>query len=376
MVPALTGRPGDGAVRQGWIISAAAHVALAFVVLFGGLFARDRIPEVTVADVALISEAEYAALLPSGPAPELQADTTDIAPPISDDAPEAPSAEDAPERSEPVDVEVPDAPPPVPDVVLPEPTPEAIVEDDAPEVPLPPTEIDGTAPLPDQVAEPAPRVAPIPQVAPPPETETAPEVVEDTAPDPEAVAEETPPDDAPPAAPEAASDRIVTEAEETREFAPASSMRPRTRPERPVRVAAPAPEPEASSTTTDDAVRAALEDPVEETPSRPAGPPLTGGERDAFRVAVGQCWVVDPGAQSAGVIVTVGFSLDQTGRVEGDVRQVSASGGDPATQRAAFDAARRAILRCGARGFPLPPEKYDQWREVEMTFNPQGMQFR
>ena len=56
-------------MRQGWIISAAAHVVLALVVFFGGLFARDRIPEVTVADVALISEAEYAALLPSGPAP-------------------------------------------------------------------------------------------------------------------------------------------------------------------------------------------------------------------------------------------------------------------------------------------------------------------
>ena len=127
----------------------------------------------------------------------------------------------------------------------------------------------------------------------------------------------------------------------------------------------------------DDAVRAALEQPAETSaPAVPTGPPLTGGEREAFRVAVGQCWVVDPGARSAGVVVTVGFSLDRSGRVEGDVRQVSAVGGDAATQRAAFDAARRAILRCGARGFPLPAEKYGQWRDIEMTFNPEGMQFR
>ena len=28
------------------------------------------------------------------------------------------------------------------------------------------------------------------------------------------------------------------------------------------------------------------------------------------------------------------------------------------------------------RGFPLPPEKYDQWREMELVFNPDGMRMR
>jgi hypothetical protein len=42
----------------------------------------------------------------------------------------------------------------------------------------------------------------------------------------------------------------------------------------------------------------------------------------------------------------------------------------------AFDAARRAIIRCGAKGFDLPAEKYAQWREVEMTFNPESMRIR
>ena len=44
--------------------------------------------------------------------------------------------------------------------------------------------------------------------------------------------------------------------------------------------------------------------------------------------------------------------------------------------RQAFEAARRAIIRCGSRGFPLPAEKYDQWREVEMVFNPEGMRMK
>ncbi|MEM6478789.1 MAG: energy transducer TonB, partial [Pseudomonadota bacterium] len=42
----------------------------------------------------------------------------------------------------------------------------------------------------------------------------------------------------------------------------------------------------------------------------------------------------------------------------------------------AFEAARRAIIRCGAKGFDLPSEKYDQWKEIEMTFNPEQMRTR
>ena len=93
-------------------------------------------------------------------------------------------------------------------------------------------------------------------------------------------------------------------------------------------------------------------------------------------MAVNRCWNVDPGSQAARVTMTVGFSLDQGGRVSGDVRQVAASGGDDAATRIAFDAARRAILRCQGDGFPLPAEKYSEWREVEITFDPSGMRLR
>ncbi len=69
--------------------------------------------------------------------------------------------------------------------------------------------------------------------------------------------------------------------------------------------------------------------------------------------------------------------MNRDGTVVGNqVRQVSASGGDDAAQRSAFEKARRAILRCQRGGFPLPVEKYDQWREIEMVFNPEGMRLR
>ena len=37
---------------------------------------------------------------------------------------------------------------------------------------------------------------------------------------------------------------------------------------------------------------------------------------------------------------------------------------------------RPSKLHCGASGFDLPPEKYAQWREIEMTFNPERMRIR
>jgi hypothetical protein len=51
-------------------------------------------------------------------------------------------------------------------------------------------------------------------------------------------------------------------------------------------------------------------------------------------------------------------------------------GGPDAAARQAFEAARRAVLRCGASGFKLPPEKYEQWRNIEMVFNPESMRIK
>ena len=373
-------------MRLGWYLSGTGHVVLILGLLFGGLFVGDRIPEpLNVAEVSVLSEQEFAALALPGVAPDAQSEAPDVATPepVEEEVPEPPEADSAPQLAEPEPVEEPPTPE-TPDITVPEPVvPNAVIVDTEPPVPAPPSEFDGTTLEPDAVAAPAPRVAPVPQVAPPPDAEVAPDVVPDTAPEPLAEPEQQPEPDTP-AAPEEASDRIVTEAEEEQTYAPASSRRPRSRPPQPVRTAEPEPEPEPEETpepaptSTDDAVAAALSDtqePAEEAPA-PSGPPLTGGEKDAFRVAVGACWVVDSGGQSAGVKVTVAFSLDRTGKVAGDIRQVSAEGGDAAAQRTAFEKARRAILRCQRGGYDLPADKYGQWQNIEATFNPEGMQYR
>ena len=105
---------------------------------------------------------------------------------------------------------------------------------------------------------------------------------------------------------------------------------------------------------------------------------MTTGEKNALVVAVKQCWNV--GALSTDAlrtVVTVGVTIGQDGKPDsGSIRMIGYEGGDDASARQAYEAGRRAIMRCGAKGFPLPPEKYDQWREVEIVFNPEKMRMK
>ncbi len=110
----------------------------------------------------------------------------------------------------------------------------------------------------------------------------------------------------------------------------------------------------------------------------PAGPPLSRGEKDALRVAVEQCWNVGSLSSAAlrtTVVLGVSMNKDGTPRRE-TIELLSATGGDDAAARQAFEAARRAIIRCGLRGYDLPPEKYERWRDIEMTFNPEKMRIK
>jgi hypothetical protein len=105
---------------------------------------------------------------------------------------------------------------------------------------------------------------------------------------------------------------------------------------------------------------------------------MTAGEKDALRVSVQQCWNVGSlSSEALRTTVTVAVSVAQTGVPDaGSIRMVSFEGGSEAAARQAFEAARRAIIRCGARGFPLPPEKYETWKNIEMVFNPERMRIK
>jgi hypothetical protein len=229
------------------------------------------------------------------------------------------------------------------------------------------------------------------------------------APDPAA-----PPAEAPPAqeatARAAAATEIVTEATRLSETEPARrtatapevSLRPQPRPARPTPAAQtptpPAPQtppPPAAPTEppvdpTAAAVARALEEALsaglagelaeasgfDSTFSDPSV--ISQGEIDRLRLAVEECWNVGILSTDAlQVVVTISFEMTPDARpIASSIRQVEASGSNPLAQRAAFDAGRRAIEECGINGYGLPPELYDQWRSVEIVFNPARMRTR
>ena len=110
----------------------------------------------------------------------------------------------------------------------------------------------------------------------------------------------------------------------------------------------------------------------------PVGPPMTGSEKEALRVAVQGCWNVGSLSTDAlRVTVTVGVSMDRQGKpVQGSIRMLNSEGGSSSAANQAYETARRAIIRCGARGYDLPAEKYAQWQEIARTFNPERMRIK
>lgn len=372
-------------MNTGQIISGAGHLALIGWALIGGVFRSDPTP-FEVVEATMISGEEFAALVAQQAAPEAVANVDTPEPPaVGAEAPDlASSTDSAPQSAQP---EASDTPPPdaAPDVSEITPPPSAEAEDTAPVLEVPQEDVAVLAPE----VSPRPEPRPVPRVAPEPVAPSEPDVKVDEVTRPEVAPDESgetvqEPSEA--TAPEEAATEIVTEAEKPKETAPSTSLRPKPRPARPV-----AAEPEkpaetpraapAEPATDQNAVNAALAAALgsgQQAPERPAGPPLTGGEKDALRVAVQQCWNVGSlSSEALATTVVVAVSMTEDGKPNaGSIRMLSASGGSDAAAGQAFEAARRAIIRCGANGFDLPVEKYDQWRDIEMTFNPERMRIK
>ena len=408
-------------LNTGSILSGAGHAALILWVILGDwLFTSQEMPMVAVTDVSFVTEDQLAAMSAAAsdqpvvePAPEPVAALPDPEPePIPAPEPEPePAPEPAPTPPQPAPLPEPvtqpirdPEPAPEPDPApVPEPDPEPVVEPvtEAPvnDTPQPELVIPSVAPQVDNVRpkpKPAEVITPdpvdvveeLPEVAP----EVIPEVVETVTEEPPV---EEPPEEA--AAPVDGGEVLATEANQTdtpSTLAPTSSARPRQRPEKPVETVEPEP-PQVAETQ-----EPAVEQPVEDTPEPDAqaealaaalaeaqaaeepvaasGPPMTGSEIESFRVSVSTCWNV--GALSSAALETqviVGLTVGQNGIPDaGSIRMVGSSGGTDAGAEQAYEAARRAIIRCGKDGFPLPPEKYDQWKELELVFDPSGMRMR
>lgn len=328
------------------ILSLTLHLALVLLAVFGLPRFSDPVDPLQAMQVSLVSTAD------------LDAQSDDGAPKVPEPVPDPPEialpnpAEGAPNPGDLPPIET--TPPPPVDRVAPQPVPSR----DLP---------DGVTFQPPQVAVPAPQPEPV----------------------------EPQPD---PSAPEEASPQTVTEAVETEDRpSPVPQTAPRPAP-RPIRGAAEpeaetvlsqpvqsdrAPEAEPEPEPADpiaDAIAAALAESQVPAPTdrAPVGPPLTGQERDALRLAVGRCWNLGgTSTEAMRVTVTVAMDMQPDGKpVPSTIRMVNFTGGSEKAAKDAFEAARRAILRCQRAGYGLPAEKYEQWRQIEMTFNPERMRLR
>ncbi len=139
---------------------------------------------------------------------------------------------------------------------------------------------------------------------------------------------------------------------------------------------APATDSGATDAVKNDDVLAALTA-AQETVAAPSGPPLSSGEKEALRVAVSQCWNIGSlSSEALETTVVMAVRMNKNGTPMNDsIRMISSSGGSDAAARRVFDSARRAIILCGSRGFNLPQEKFSQWQNIEMTFDPRKMRF-
>lgn len=101
------------------------------------------------------------------------------------------------------------------------------------------------------------------------------------------------------------------------------------------------------------------------------GAKLSQSEMDALRGQVQRCWNIPAGALDGEALkVSVQFKLDRTGAIEG-APEIIAGGGSSGVERAAAEAARRAVSRCAP--YNLPVDKYDAWADVIVNFDPSEM---
>jgi len=109
--------------------------------------------------------------------------------------------------------------------------------------------------------------------------------------------------------------------------------------------------------------------------SRLSGPKLSISEIDAIRQQFYQCWSVPIGARDAAslkVIVRIRLNPDGSLMASPELLNPDKLNGPNGNYfRVAVDSAFRAIHRCTP--LKVPPQKYDAWREIELTFDPSDL---
>ena len=109
-------------------------------------------------------------------------------------------------------------------------------------------------------------------------------------------------------------------------------------------------------------------------PAQTIGDTVTASEIDALRQHMRKCWVVPAGIKGAkDMAVDIKMEISKDGTVvKADIVDKARMASD-GSFRTAAESAKRAVLDPQCSPLPLPPGKYDQWKNLEFSFNPKDM---
>jgi outer membrane biosynthesis protein TonB len=106
----------------------------------------------------------------------------------------------------------------------------------------------------------------------------------------------------------------------------------------------------------------------------PVGPQMTMNENDAFIRQLEGCWDVPYGAKDAGSIsVDVFMVINQDRTLQSAKIVDTARYNSDSFFRAMADSTMRAVHSPSCSPFDLPPDKYESWKTITVTFDPSQM---
>ena len=102
--------------------------------------------------------------------------------------------------------------------------------------------------------------------------------------------------------------------------------------------------------------------------------PLAISEIDLVRQQIRECWNLSAGAREAeNLSIEIAMAMNPDGTVrQARILDQSRLRGDPFF-RAAAESALRAVLNPRCNPLKLPPEKYQQWQNMILIFDPRDM---
>jgi len=101
---------------------------------------------------------------------------------------------------------------------------------------------------------------------------------------------------------------------------------------------------------------------------------LTMSEADALSQQLSRCWSIQAGARYAeDLVVRVRLTVSPERRVMSATIEDTWRYGQDSYFRAAADSAIRAVNSPQCETLQLPPEKYDLWKDIVVTFDPRDM---